>query len=51
MLADFEQHMKNIEDYVNFKSRNLIDIIDNDLKLKSSTSVVLTSSLRLEKDE
>ena len=40
MLVDFEQHMKNIEDDVSLKSRNLIDIIDSDLKLRSSTSVV-----------
>ena len=32
MLADFEQHMKNIEDDVSNNSRNLTDIIDNDLK-------------------
>ena len=33
--------MKNIEDDVSLKSRNLTDIIDSDLKLRSSTSVVL----------
>ena len=40
MLADFEQHMKNIENDVNNNSRNLTDIIDSDLRLKSSISVI-----------
>ena len=32
--------MKNIEDDVSLKSRNLIDIIDNDLKLRFLIFVV-----------
>ena len=43
--------MKNIENDVSNNLRNLIDIIDSDLRLRSSSFVVLTSSLRLEKDE
>ena len=42
MFVDFEHHMKNIENDINFKSRKLIDIIDNDLKLNFQTFVVFS---------
>ena len=41
--------MKNIEDDVSFKSRNLIDIIDSDLKLRFLTSVVFAKQTILMK--
>ena len=46
MLADFEHHMKNIEDDVNLKSRNPNDIIDSDLKLSFQTFDVSIVSVK-----
>ena len=45
MFVDFEHHMKNIANDVIFKSRKLVDIIDNDLKLNFQIFVVFAKSL------